>query len=1090
MKKVPSLLQRILITFLVLAFGFTSVGTQIAWANSIVINGFLGSKSFEVIEDPEAANLDTEYFKTDYAQLGDLIKAGALMTEEVMIEGAVLLKNENNALPLTKQSKVSVFGTASADPVYGGTGSGSVDTSKAIDFTTAFESENGANLILNPTLKENYAGEWFTKPAGGGWPPVYEDYDGSVHFRRHDSFYFDGSGEKYIGEVPWNLVEDAAGNTFAAYGDAAIYIIARVGGEGTDSKKVGAADGLNGDYLTLNQKERDTLAALSKLREQGVFQRLIVILNGAIVPELDFLQSSDFAVDAALWVGGLGQNGATGVGKLLVGDYVPSGRASDTLWYDNSQNPVNVNFGVFQFTNESDFTSLGVPLHQGYNDVLRPAHTSYVVYQEGLYVGYKYTETRYEDFVMSTENVGSFDYAKAVAYPFGFGLSYTQFEFSNFSVSKTDVRTYEVSVDVKNVGDTYSGKEVVQIYISKPNGDYAKANQIQVPSVELVDFGKTDVLAPGQTQKVTISVDEKYFASYDTFGAGTYVLMDGTYYLTAATDAHNAVNNILAAKGYNNDKMVGAGSAAMVESIQMSFNSEKYRFSDNTGNEIGNLFGFVDINTYSGKGNNSIQYYDRNNWSGTVSLNLNDYVKLTLTQQMANEMMAQTPDGAPAYGMPAYPIPTDDEWYAAHPNDTQYPRQYPAYGVGCTSDDLASIMLVSMMTDDEGNPIAYDDPAWDTFMDQLTFEEQVTLITVGQHVTAAVDSISKPLVKDENGPNGFNQVYGAGQIGLCYRTEVKLGHVNEDGTLNDDADPNSRLRTTAMPTNGVIAATFNKETAYRAGLIIGEDGIWSGCAGLYGIGANIHRTSYAGRAAEYYSEDGVLTGLIAGYECMGIEEKGVHVYNKHCALNEQEDTRHGLCTWATEQAVRELYLRPFEMCISIGNAYNIMASLNRLGTQSAPACGALAEDYLRGECGLKGIIVTDMYTDMTGYRTIAPYFQMTYGIYYGGADLPDGNNIKTPDGEEGMFLQFAPNANGQGNYSRMAWRIRESAQRILYASVHSNAMNGLSSGTRFHQILTNWQVALIAVDTVLGVALVACIAWTVVSYVRNRKKTH
>lgn len=1082
MKKIPSLLQRILITVLVLALGFSATGTQIAWANAQVINSFLGSKSFEITQDPEAENLDTEYFKSDYATLGELIQAGAEMTEEVMAEGAVLLKNENGALPLAKQNKVSVFGTASADPVYGGTGSGSVDTSKAVDFTTAFESENGASLVMNPTLKENYATTWFTKPAGGGWPPVYEDYNTEIHFRRHDSFYFDGTGEKYIGEVPWNLVEDAAGDTFAAYGDAAIYVIARVGGEGTDSKMEGAPDGLNGDYLTLNQKERDTLAGLSELREQGVFKKLIVILNGAICPELDFLKSDEFAVDAALWVGALGQNGATGVGKLLVGDYVPSGRTSDTLWYDNSQNPVNVNFGVFQFTNEDEFESMGVPLHQGYNDVLRPAHTSYVVYQEGVYVGYKYTETRYEDYVMGTENVGSFDYSTTVAYPFGFGLSYTEFEFSNFSVEKTDVSTYAVSVDVTNVGDTYSGKEVVQIYVGKPNGDYARENQIQVPSVELVDFGKTDILAPGETQTVTVEVDERYFASYDSYGAGTYVLMDGTYYLTAAVNAHDAVNNILAAKGYSNDKMDAAGNAALTKEFNFGFDDQKYRFSAATGVEIGNLFEFVDMNTYSGKGSNSIRYYDRNDWSGTVSLDQDDYVKLELTQQMADEMMVQTPDGSETYDMPEYPIPTDDEWYAENPDDDQYPREYPTYGEGRVSDDLCSIMLVSMMG------IDYDDPAWDTFMDQLTFQEQVALITVGQRCTAGLESIAKPVTKDENGPNGYNQVYGKGQNGLAYRTEAAAGNVDSEGNLTEDADPNASLKTTAMPSNGVIAATFNKDVAYRAGKIIGNDGIWAGCSGIYGIGANIHRTSYAGRAAEYYSEDGILSGIIAGYECMGIEEKGVHVYNKHCVLNEQEDTRHGLATWTTEQALREIYLRPFEMCITIGGAYNTMASLNRLGTQTAAGCGALAEDFLRGECGMQGLVVTDMYTDMTGYRTIAPYFQMTYGVYYGGSDLPDGNNIQTPDKEEGMFNQYGPDENGEGEYSRMAWRIREAAQRVLYANANSNSMNGLSSGTTFRQILTSWQVILITVDAVLGVALAATVIWTAASYVYSKKK--
>lgn len=308
--------------------------------------------------------------------------------------------------------------------------------------------------------------------------------------------------------------------------------------------------------------------------------------------------------------------------------------------------------------------------------------------------------------------------------------------------------------------------------------------------------------------------------------------------------------------------------------------------------------------TFAQYGDAAIYVIARMGGEGTISLDRNDYVKLTLTAQMAEEMMEQTPDGSVTYGMARYPLPTDDEWYAAHPDDNEFPRQYPSYGVGRISDSQCAISLVSMMRDDEGNEISIDAPAWETFMDQLTFEEQVTLVTVGQHVTSGFESIAKPVVKDENGPNGFNQTYSKGPNGLAYRNEVKAGNVNEDGSLIDKADPDAQKKTTAFPTNGVIAATFNRDVAYRAGKIIGNDGIWAGCGGLYGVGCNLHRTHYEGRAAEYYSEDGLLTGLIAGAECQGIEEKGVHVYNKHCALNEQEDTRHGLSAWVTEQALR------------------------------------------------------------------------------------------------------------------------------------------------------------------------------------------
>ncbi len=1082
--------QQALLTFAVLGLGIAGTGTKIAMENSEVISSALGSKTFKLVETGDS-KVDTEYFKSDFKNVGEVLENGSKASEECMAEGAVLLKNENKALPLASKARISIFGTASADPVYGGTGSGNVDTTKAVSFEKAFT--DSTDFEINPTLLEKYKGDWFTKPAGGGWPPHYEDYDPNVHFRRFDSFFFDGTGNKYIGEVPWEKVNTEAGSTFSQYGDAAVYVIARVGGEGTDSRqgsrsfRLDAPDGRDGDYLKLNQKELDTVRALSDLRKNGTFKKFIVILNGAIVPQVEFLKDSDLAIDSCLWVGGLGQNGATAVAKILTGDVNPSGKTTDTLFVDNKMNPVNVNFGPFQFTNSEDFESYKIPLHQGNNDVLRPAHTTYTVYQEGMYLGYRYTETRYEDYVTGRAKAGDFDYDKVVGYPFGFGLSYTTFDYSNMSVKKNG-KKYTLTLTVKNTGDV-AGKEAVEIYVSKPYEDYAKQHNIQVPSVELVDYAKTGVIEPGKSETVTIDVDSKFFASYDAEGAKTYITMDGKYYLTAAKSSHDAINNILAKKGVSSDRITGnAGDAEDVYAFDMGYDDYTYSVSEATGTQIHNLFDFVDINKYSGKGDNHVDYYSRDNWEA-VSLDLeNGYAKLKLTKQMADEMLDQTPHGSSEYGMEARKLPTDEEYYKNHEED--YSRDYPTYGANRLSKDECSINLVSMMKNEQGEEIPLSDKAWDTFMDQLTWEEELTLITSGQHLTAALPSIAKPKLFDENGPNGFCQQFIKSTNGLAYKTEYAAGHIGEDGQPTSDVDPNALLKTSAMPTNGIIAGTWNRELAKKAGEAIGEDGLWSGMSGLYGVGNNIHRTQYQGRAAEYYSEDGFLTGMAAAYESMGIESKGVHVYNKHCALNEGEDTRHGLATWATEQSVREIYLRAFELPITIGGAYNVMASLNRLGTISAPGCEALGEDYLRGECGMKGLIVTDMYTDMTGYRTIAPYFEETYGVYYGGCDIPDGNNIKLPK-ETGdrctMFDDYAPDANGKGDYARMAWKVREAAKRVCYAAVHSNAMNGISPTTKVVPLTPGWQKALIAIDVSFGALLLGAAAWAVVDFVLNKK---
>lgn len=1054
-KKAIKLMQKIIVVVLTLVLGISCTGTVIALENVDAINSAMGTTSFEIKVNEDAANQDTEYYKTEYTDLSSLIEAGAAMTEEVMAEGAVLLKNENNALPLTADGrKVSVFGITSADPIYGGTGSGSVDTSKAVSFYAGFEN---AGIDMNPALTENYSTTWFAAPNPGNfWKgEPGEPYDASIHFRRHSAGWAGADGI-YIGGVPWEMVEAAAGDSFSEYGDAAIYIIGRVGGEGADLKMTGAVDGYKGDFLHLTQKEMDTMRALKALKDQGVFKKIIVIVNSASMLSADFISDGQYDIDAALWVGTLGQNGGAAVGKLLTGEYVPSGKLSDTFWMSHEMNPVNVNYGYWEYQNAKEY---GILSKQGNMFVPEPTLHAYTVYQEGMYLGYRYTETRYEDAVMGAANVGDFDYSKVVAFPFGHGLSYTSFSYSNFKAVKQGDRYYKLSVDVKNEGSQYSGKEAVQFYVSKPYGDYAKKNQIQVPSVELLDFGKTRVLAPGQTETLTVTVDEKYFASYDVYGAGTYVIMPGDYYITAAANAHQAVNNVLAAKGAPADKMVGTGDASLTAKFTLDLDTEKYAYSDATGNPIVNLFDYGDINRYSGRGDNSVAYYDRSNWDGTVSLDrVNGVPVLYATEQMAQDILSQCPVG---YNIP---LPKDSA-----------SGEYPTYG------KAAGLSLVDMRVDSEGNPIDIDNPLWDTFMDQLTWDEIAKLVANGYHMTALVESVGKPETNDENGPNGFNRKYGQQVEGLAYRYEAQAGHVDAEGNLTDEADPNVNLKTTVFPANGIIAATFNKDVAYRAGKIIGEDGIWCGCAGLYGIGANIHRSPYLGRTAEYYSECGTLTGLMAASECKGIEEKGVHVYNKHCVVNDQENARHGVGVWVTEQALREIYLRAFELPITLGGAFNTMASFARIGTMAGPSDGVLGQDFLRGECGMKGIIVSDMYTDMNGAQDNSPYFELAYGVYTGGCDIPDGSD------HEGQFDAYRPNGNGKGDYAEMAWAMRLAAKRICYSIANSNAMNGIASGTEMIPVMPWWQKLLLAVDILSGILLAASLAWVVAYELKTKK---
>ena len=428
-KKTINTIQRILIVLLTVLVGFSFTGSAIAFENVEVISDALGTPTFEVITDENAANEDTEYYKSEYPDIPSLIAAGKLMVEEVVAEGTVLLKNENNALPLKEgERNISIFGTTSADPVYSGTGSGKVDVKQAISFYTAFQE---AGLNLNPVLTENYSGAWFTAPAYG------EEYNSDIHFRRNVALWA-GAGASYISEVPWSLVAETAESSFAKYGDAAVYIFGRIGGEGADLRMNDSPDGYNGDYLHLSEKEMETLKGLKALKDQGVFKKIIVIINSASMVACDFLKDDSFGVDAALLAGNLGSTGTRAVGKILTGEVVPSGHVTDTIWMDNTMNPVNVVFGYREYQDSEKYNLISLGGSMFANE---PTLNSYVVYQEGMYLGYRYTETRYEDYVAGVENVGEYDYEKVVAYPFGYGISYTDFSYSDFSAKKTDNRT-------------------------------------------------------------------------------------------------------------------------------------------------------------------------------------------------------------------------------------------------------------------------------------------------------------------------------------------------------------------------------------------------------------------------------------------------------------------------------------------------------------------------------------------------------------------------------------------------------------------------------------------------------------------------
>lgn len=1012
MRKALTLLSKILLNVFFYLFVISLVGNQIAFDNAAAINKALEIEPREWITVENADEIDTQYYKSEFESVKDTKENSEAFTRTVVREGSVLLKNEADALPLEKGSTVNLYSASSVNLVYAGTGSSGTNTSGTVDLKTALERDG--NLTVNADLWN-----WYKNDTQYGWGHA----GGTV-------------GQTFtIKEASWsNITTD----TKSRNADAAIFVLARNGGEGADLTVYGgnnSTDMTDGNYLKLSPNEADVLRNLNSLKSNGTISKIIVLLNSANQVESKFIDDAEFGIDAALWIGDIGSTGIYGVADILVGDANPSGRLADTFWKEHYLNPALTNFGDFKYAS------------QVFSGDSRS--NSYVVYQEGIYVGYRYTETRYEDYVLGNGNAGEFNYGDVVSYPFGYGISYTTFEYSNFTVtaplSGARDRNYVVEVTVENTGDV-PGKEVVQLYLQKPYTAYDEEYGIEKAAVELVDFAKTDELQPGAKQTVTLSVDEREFASYDAYGEQTYIIDEGTYYLTAGKDAHDAVNNVLARKGKSvRDGMTEDGNATLVYDTRLSFDSETYSTSAVTGAEITNQFDNADINRYEGRGDNSVTYISRSDWEGTVKLGfdasntkLNNHVVLTGNDQMKKDILVPT-------------IERDE-------------IEYPEYG----STDTAW-QLIDM------KGLAYDDPVWEELLNQLTWDNQVKLVSDGFRRTVGLamydtngniaDGFDKPETLDHNGATGPTESYSAG-------ANIKQGLANRKDENGNYIDPDRGLKPTVYPCNGLVASTYNKQLIEEYGVAIGEDCLWAGYSGLYGFGLNTHRTPYGGRTFEYYSEDPVLGGMICAAQVKGLASKGCNAYIKHCFLNDQEKNREGVCTWANEQTIREVYLKSFQIVIeqcgtADGNVVNVMTGFNRLGLEWTGHQGFI-NTVLHDEFGMQGCAVSDWFQD---------YYMTTTAGVLNGNDIPDSTESTS---------NFNPYKDG--GYGELAWALRESAHRILYHTANSNAMNGIAPGMQQRALPIWWQDLLNALVPTLGVLFGLSAAFFVGMYCLNKFK--
>lgn len=886
------------------------------------VAAFVGGTFWEL----KNADENAVYFESDFSSVEEMNEYGLKLCETVEAEGAVLLLNENGALPLAEGASVSCFSNSSTNLVYGGTGSGNIDASTADNLKTALEK---SGFKVNETLWNFYAegeGSAYARPKGG----------------------MVSLASASVTEVPWNIYTDEVKDSVATYGDAAIAVISRVGGEGADLSYQGT------NYLALDGNEKEMMSNVAAMKADGTVDKVIVLINSANPLQVDFLKDNAYDIDACLWIGDVGISGINAVTEILAGNVNPSGSLVDTYCYDNYSAPAMANFTPATY--------------KGYEEGIIPENAStYMIYQEGIYVGYKYYETRYEDYVMGTGNAGDYAYHEDVAFPFGYGKSYTDFAYSDMAVNyNASTDQFEVSVKVTNTGDTYSGKETVQVYSQSPYTAYDVKNGVEKPSAALCGFAKTEILAPGEAQTITVFVDKRDLASYDAYGAGTYILDDGDYYLTVATDAHNAVNNTLAAKGYTVENTQGRmdadGNAELAYKWNNpSFDAETYAVSAN-GTKIVNQLSDSDINLYEGN-DETVTYLTRNDWTATFPETI---AELALTEEMIGDLQDIQYD------------PADYETV-----------EMPVMGA------KNGLKLYDMIGLD------YDDASWDDLLDQLTFDEMVSLIGDAFHWTMPVKSIEAPGTRDENGPQGLTA-----------------------SLLASDA---TQLDATAFTSEDVMAATFNVSLMSEIGKVIGNNCLEADIACLYGPGNNIHRTPYGGRNFEYYSEDGFLSGKMSAYEVAAIQDKGVHVVMKHFALNDSEQDRIGLGVWLSEQAAREIYLKAFQAPVEEGNGNGVMIAYTRWGCIWSGANKGLVTGILREEWGQDGMNITD--------NVLTTYVNGVDGILAG---------VSIYDAMMPYVTNLLPKYK---NDPVIVAAMRESCHRNLYAIANSAGMNGVGADT-------------------------------------------
>ena len=950
------------------------IGNLACYANANLITTFLCGAGYT--EDSEEAMAARE--------------SGKVLAAQVASEGAVLMKNENGVLPL-KNLKVNVFGWSGSDDGFipQGTGSG---TGSRNDLVTFLGGLKEAGIEYNENLAKAYDDLGWVRAKSGSWVieahgATYKDYYGVTE--APESFYTD------------SLMADAK-----AYSDTAIIVVGRLMGEGNDfsktqyfSNQAGGGEDSTRKLQSLSEREEYMISLVCEN-----FENVILVVNCANPMELGF--ADEAGVDSVLYMGYPGTRGAIGFAKLLTGEVNPSGRLADTWAYDLST--------------AASYATSGLEGVSTYTD---KSKASYTEYRENIYNGYLWYETADAEGFWNGDLAESIwgvkSYADVVQYPFGFGLSYTDFDWEiheiNFQDGATACKndTLEVTVRVTNTGDV-AGRDVVELYYSAP---YTKGG-IEKAAIKLGGFGKTPKIEPGQFADVVIEMPIEEMKSYDCYdmnnnGFMGYELEKGSYVISFRSDVHT----------------LKAGMEGSTITLNVA-EDIRYEFDSATGTVVKNQFTNY-TNPVSGASSTVNEPFIANAHSIDGADNEGGAIQYVTRADIAGTFPQEKGKGRP---MGALYEDMDKIYTPIDPDNIVVPE----FNSTKTQWNIQDLMGVE-----------YDDPMWDEIISQLSYDECREFILSAGFGTMALESIGKPRTKDADGPSGFNN------------------SVTGDGNL----------KAVNYPSSVVLAQTWDWYAAYQVGIAIGIEGNALGITGWYGPGGNTHRSAMGGRNFEYYSEDAFLSGTMCAYHVLGAKEQGIQVYIKHIGLNEDDasrvnwDAKSGCYKWVTEQAFREIYLKPFEYAVKLGDANGLMASHTRTGGMKSSGTYAMLTAVVRDEWGFRGTVITDYYKNNSSE-------DMDECIRAG------CNQMLHPDGYVNNWLDDTTS-------DAAKYYVHKSAKDLLYAYVdtmyYAETAQGLENGSIVGavsgvEVIPWWKTAVLAVDVA---ALVALGAWNILGFKKN-----